>query len=98
MDESAACNHLLKREAVNHSAKEFVRGIAHTNGIESFWALLKRGHYGTNHQMSAKQLDRLMNDFAGQHYVQTFDTLDQMAIIARGLDDKWLRYADLVAC
>lgn len=29
---------------INHSVGEYVRGQAHTNGIESLWALLKRGH------------------------------------------------------
>ena len=33
-------------ESVSHSAGEYVRGMAHTNGIESFWALLKRGYIG----------------------------------------------------
>ena len=33
-------------EAVNHSVGEYVRGQAHTNGMESFWALLKRGFIG----------------------------------------------------
>ena len=39
-------------EAVNHSVSEYVRDQAHTNGIESFWATLKRGYHGTFHHIS----------------------------------------------
>lgn len=49
---------------VNHSAKEFVNGMAHTNGIESVWALLKRGFYGTYHQFSRKHLQRYVDEVA----------------------------------
>ena len=42
-------------KAVNHSAKEFVNGMAHINGIESVWAVLKRGYSGVYHNMSKKQ-------------------------------------------
>jgi transposase-like protein len=44
--------------AVNHSVGEYVRKQVHTNGIESFWALLKRGYYGIFHYMSFKHLHR----------------------------------------
>ena len=43
-----------EHEAVKHSVGEYVRGQAHTNGIESFWSMLKRGYYGTYHKMSCK--------------------------------------------
>ena len=46
-----------KHEAVKHSVKEYVRGQAHTNGIESMWSMLKRGYVGTYHYMSSKHLN-----------------------------------------
>ena len=35
----------FEHETVKHSIREYVNGMAHTNGIESFWALLKRGYH-----------------------------------------------------
>lgn len=52
-----------KHESVNHSVGEYVRGQAHTNGIESFWALLKRGYFGIFHQFSWKHLHRYLAEF-----------------------------------
>ena len=58
-DEHAAYNSLNRpHEAVRHSVSEFVRGMAHTNGMESHWAMLKRGFDGIYHHMSAKHLPR----------------------------------------
>ena len=51
------------RGIVHHSVKEFVSGDCHTNGIESFWALFKRGYHGVYHQMSKKHLQRYVNEF-----------------------------------
>ena len=58
-DEASAYQGLpFTHEAVKHSAGEYVSGMAHTNGIESFWATLKRAHKGTFHKMSQKHLNR----------------------------------------
>ena len=43
---------------VKHSVSEYVNGMAHTNGIELFWAVLKRGYHGTYHKISPKHPDR----------------------------------------
>ena len=43
---------------MKHSVGEYVRGMVHTNGVESFWSTLKRAHKGTFHKLSPKHLDR----------------------------------------
>ncbi len=84
-------------ETVKHSAGEYVRGQAHTNGIESFWAMLKRGYHGTYHKMSKKHLQRYVAEFSGRHNLRPLDTKDQMEQVAYDLNGKRLRYKDLVA-
>ena len=51
-------------ETVAHSRGEYVRGEAHTNGIESVWAVLKRSIHGTWHHVSPKHLGRYVNEAA----------------------------------
>ena len=54
-DEASAYKGIERpHEAVNHSVGEYVREQAHTNGLESFWALMKRGYVGIYHKMSPK--------------------------------------------
>ena len=84
-------------EVVAHGVGEYVRGMAHTNGMESFWSMLKRAHGGTFHKMSPKHLDRYVQEFAGRHNVREADTRDQMNGMVRDMDGKRLRYADLIA-
>lgn len=86
-----------EHQTVKHSVGEYVNGQAHTNGIESFWAMLKRGYKGTYHKMSTKHLARYVTEFAGRHNVRDLDTLAQMVSLARGLEGRRLRYDDLVA-
>ena len=98
-DEHAAYRGMPGREheAINHSVGEFVRDMAHTQGIESFWSMLKRAHKGTFHKISPKHLDRYVTEFAGRHNVREADTVDQMVGVVAGMGGKRLRYNDLIA-
>ena len=86
----------FEHASVRHSVREFVKGQAHTNGIESFWAMLKRGYYGTYHRMSEKHLQRYVDEFSGRHNTRRLDTIDQMKAMVKGMDGKRLKYRDLV--
>ena len=67
-DENPSYSHLgRKHEAVNHSQNEYVRGEIHTNNIESFWALLKRGVIGTYHNISKEYLPMYLAEFQFRH-------------------------------
>lgn len=79
-------NHL----SVNHNAKEFVNGMAHTNGIESMWALLKRGYYGTFHHFSTKHLQRYVDEFSfrlneGKCSIESMSRVDALFLKAIGI-------------
>ena len=86
-----------RHKAVQHKIKQYVDGQAHTNGIESFWALLKRGYYGTYHRMSPAHLQRYINEFAGRHNLRCLDTIRQMGTMVQRMEGKQLRYIDLTA-
>jgi transposase-like protein len=63
----------FKHEKVQHKLGEYVRnGTIHTNSIESFWALFKRGYIGIYHWMSRKHLQRYVDEFAFR-----FNTVDR---------------------
>ena len=98
-DEALAYKGMTDRhhEAVKHSVSEYVNGQVHTNGMESFWATLKRGYHGTYHHMSEKHLDRYVNEFSGRHNVRPQNTIDQMSGVVSGMEGKRLRYVDLIA-
>ena len=97
-DEGSPYRSMENRESVSHKAGEYVRddGVS-TNGIESFWSMLKRGHVGTFHKMSPKHMDRYVQEFAGRHNIRDADTIDQMAGIVAGMTGKRLRYSELIA-
>ena len=96
-DDHGGYHGLKNHETVKHSIGEYVDGMAHTQGIESFWSMLKRGYHGTYHRMSHKHLGRYVNEFAGRHNDRCEDTIVQMKAITRGFVGKRLRYDDLIA-
>ncbi len=96
-DHGAYAGMPFDHEAVQHSAGEYVRGMAHTNGIESFWSVLKRAHKGVYHKFSVKHLQCYVTDFAGRHNVRDMDTMMQMRALVAGMAGKRLMYRDLIA-
>ena len=79
---------VYEHKTVNHSAKEYVNGMAHTNGIESVWAVLKRGYNGAFHHISTKHLQRYVDEFTfrlnegdvKRHTLERIDSLVDQAI------------------
>lgn len=54
-------------QSVNHAKKEYVRGNIHTNNLDSFWSLLKRGVIGTYHKVSKEYLPLYLAEFSFRH-------------------------------
>ena len=96
-DEHTAYKGLPNHETVKHSVGEWGNGLAHTNGMESFWSMLKRAHKGTFHHFSAKHLQRYVNEFCGRQNIREMDTIDQMGHIVERLIGRRLMYRDLIA-
>ena len=88
-----------KHESVKHSAKEFVNGMAHTNGIESVWAVLKRGFNGVYHNWSKKHCRAYVDEFTFRLNEGNceIDTEDRLASLFLAMVGKKITYAELTA-
>ena len=85
-----------KHESVNHGAGEYIKGQAHTNGVESFWSMLKRGHAGVYHKMSPKHLQRYIDEYVGRHNIRPLATMTQIEVTFKGMAGKRLKYKELI--
>ena len=89
-------NVLSGHETVRHSAGEYVNGKAHTNGIESFWALLKRGYVGTHHWWSIKHLHRYVAEYVYRHNTIGLSGEKAIGRLIRNSEGKKLSYKQLI--
>ena len=97
-DDAAAYKGMpFEHASVRHSVGEYVRDMAHTNGVESFWSMLKRAHKGTFHKISPKHLNRYVQEFAGKHNIRDSGTLAQMRDTVARLVGRNLLYRNLIA-
>ncbi len=96
-DDASAYDGLPNHETVKHSVGEYVRQQLHTNGVESFWAMFKRGQKGVYHKTSPKHLRRYVTEFVGRHNKRPLDTDDQMGALVCGMEGRRLKYAEFIA-
>ena len=99
-DEAPAYKPLLGygyiHEWVTHGSGEYVRDMVTNNGVESFWALLKRGYIGTFHYMSWKHLHRYCDEFAYRHNVGKGNGFETIGAVLRCMVGKRVTYQQLI--
>jgi len=82
-------------ETICHSAKEFVRGDAHTNTVEGFFSILKRGVYGVYQHVSEAHLRRYLAEFDFRYNTRVklgFNDIDRAEVALAGAKGKRLTY------
>ena len=97
-DGAAAYYHVwsFRHGVVEHSTGQYVDGDVHTNSIESFWSMIKRGIMGVYHYVSPKHTHRYALEFEGRNNSRMMDAWDQIKLVMSGLDGKHLPYRKLV--
>lgn len=79
---------------INH-AEKYVEGNVHTNGIESFWALLKRGLGGTYISVEPFHLFRYLDEQSFRFNKRKLTDSERFALVARQVIGRRLTYAEL---
>ncbi len=79
-------------EAVNHSAKEYVRGPATTNTVEGFFALFKRGMVGVYQHCGEQHLQRYLNEFDFRYSNRKVTDTERAATALKNIEGKRLTY------
>src|SRR2546430_1783682 len=84
-------------EVIQHRLEEYVRDGFHTNSIEGFWAILKRGIYGIYHNVSPKHLQRYVNEFEYRYNNRSNATVENFENAVKKAAKLSLPFATLTA-
>lgn len=87
-------NEFAKHHVINHSSKEYVRGEIHTNTIEGYFSLLKRGIIGVYHHVGKQHLHRYLSEFDFRYNRRRIDDADRSKSALVGIEGKRLLYRD----
>lgn len=90
-----AVGKLYTHEVVKHSLEEYVRDDVHTNSIEGFWALLKRGIMGIYHSTSKKHLQRYIDEFVFRYNTRNISENERFNMLITNNGCR-LKYQDLI--
>jgi transposase-like protein len=85
-----------EHHTVRHTCGEYVSGDAHTNTVEGFFSLLKRGVYGTFHSVSRKHLHRYVGEFEFRYNYRWMEDGERTVAAIQGSDGKRLPYSRYV--
>ena len=94
-DENPVYNGMPNHSICSHSWGQYKNGPAHTNGLESFWSMLKRGLSGGYHHTSSKHLPLYLREFEGKYNNRHLGTLEKMELLAKGMMGKQMTYEEL---
>jgi transposase-like protein len=81
---------------VNHSQGEYKVGIYHTNTIEGFFSILKRGIYGIYHQVSPKHIHRYCEEFSYRYNTRKIKDNERFVLTLQNSEGR-LKYEQLIA-
>lgn len=79
-------------ETVNHSTEEYVRGDAHTNTVEGYFSIFKRGVYGIYHHISEQHLGRYLSEFDFRYTHRKIEDAKRAAKALKAIEGKRLTY------
>ena len=88
--------HEYSHKIIKHNLGVFKNGSYHTNGIEGFWSLLKRGIIGSYHYTSDKHLHRYCDEFAYRYNIRSLSQGEQFNLTLINSDER-LSYKELIA-
>ena len=81
---------------VKHNSGEYVTGNTHTNTIEGFWSLFKRGQIGIYHHMSGKHIDSYLNEFSFRYNTRKMTERSRFDLLLSNVNDTRLTYTQLI--
>ncbi|MCT6851188.1 MAG: IS1595 family transposase [Staphylococcus epidermidis] len=90
-----ALKRIYDHQFIKHGAGQYVNGCVHTNIIEGFWSLLKRGIVGIYHFTSEKYLQKYVDEFEFRYNTKHFSSQDRFSLLLKNLDTR-TTYKELI--
>jgi ISXO2-like transposase domain len=82
-------------KSVNHGKRQWVVNGVHTNTVENFWSVMKRGVYGIYHQISYKHLQAYFNEYSYRYNTRKMQDGERFSVVLQSLEGR-LTYKQLV--
>jgi transposase-like protein len=87
---------MYEHDVVNHRAKEYVRGAVHTNSLENFWSVFKRGVKGTYISVDPFHLFRYVHEAVFRYNIRGESEKGRFTAVVKDIVDRRLTYAQLI--